>query len=507
MSKNISLKNIAYSIDGRVIFTDVSFKCTQTERLCLFGENGAGKSTLMKLLAGDLQSDSGRIEMTGHVRFAYVPQEFSAISSMQTVEQYVATGAGVQLMGSVLTTAYGLGHDFKSQLQVVCGKLSGGQQKILALATALAVRPDYLLLDEPENHLDIISRAALIKLLVAYTGGIIFVSHDRLLIDSLATKIGELVDGNFYLSAGGYDEYIQTKLDRIGGLQRTYDAEEKRIKQLQKAMIILQQKAFLGKDVAQYRARKAELENLKAAHKNTARPTDKKTKIKLGQKDDALHTGKLLARVTEGALAFVPSQFIFKEVNLEIRSGSKIVLLGRNGSGKSSFLKCLMSDLPLTLGSVTIAPGIKIAYFDQRAAFVPGVTAIQAVQDKLSIGEIAAMSILASVKFDAGRMKSPVDILSGGERMRLRFAITFGLQPDLLILDEPTNHIDEVTWEILLAICTEYSGTILLVSHDYQFIDKFDPAIFWVIHAATITARAKALADLVAEMCVAKVRK
>lgn len=507
MSKNISLKNIAYSIDSKIIFKDVSFRCAQTERLCLFGENGAGKSTLMKLLSGDLVPDTGRIEMTGHVRFAYVAQEFGQQYTDMIIGTYIETIAGKPLLGNVLEIARILGYDFKLQLELLCGQLSGGQQKILVLATALALRPDYLLLDEPENHLDIVSRAALISFLTHYPVGIIFVSHDRLLIDSLATKIGELVDGSFYLSAGGYAEYIQTKLERIGGLQRTYDAEEKRIKQLQKSMVILQQKASLDVDVAQYRARKAELESLKESHKNTPRPADKKTKIKLGQKEDSLHTGKLLIRVNDGALAFVQSKFIFRDVNLEIRSGSKIVLLGRNGSGKSSFIKCLMNEIPLTVGIVTTAPAIKIAYFDQHAVFADGLNALQAIQEKLMVNEIAAISILAAVKFNRGRMKSPIDILSGGERMRLRFAITFGLKPDLLILDEPTNHIDEVTWEILLAVCSEYTGTILLVSHDYEFINQLNPDTFWVLQNQAITLRAKAFADLIKELSTTKVKK
>ena len=502
MQKTLSVKKIVYSIDGRTILDGVSFVCTQHERLCLFGENGAGKSTLMKIVTGELVVDSGLVQTEGHTRFAYVAQEFSTSNNDLTIGGYITKIAGVQLKARVYAITETLGYLRPQTGDVTCGSLSGGQQKILALAVALAQNPDYLLLDEPENHLDIISRLALIDILTAFTGGIIFVSHDRLLIDSLATKIGEITHGTFHLSAGGYAEYIEAKFNRIGGLQRTYDAESKRIRDLTKSIVILKQKAALGKDTAQYRLRKKELDDLKAAHKQSGRPADTKTKISLGQPGTGLHTGKLLFRIAHGGFSYGDGLIIFSDTNLELRSGAKVILLGRNGSGKSTFLKCLLGELPLRVGHSTIATNITVAYFDQHAEFQPESNALEIIKTALHIPEEMAISLLGAMKFDTGRMKSPVEILSGGERMRLRFAVVFGQKPDLLILDEPTNHIDEVTWEILLQACRDFQGTILLVSHDYEFIKAFPETTFWVIQDHMVVERQKDLDTLIAEFSI-----
>lgn len=504
MQKTLSVKRVSYSVGGKTILDGMSFTCSLRERLCLFGENGAGKSTLMKILAGKIPVDSGLVQTEGHTRFAYVPQEFESTALPLTTSAYITREAGISLTARAYIIAETLGFKRPKTDDVTCDSLSGGQQKVLALATALAQNPDYLLLDEPENHLDIISRMALIEILTAFSGGIIFVSHDRLLIDSLATKIGEIVRGTLHLSEGGYAEYIETKMNRIGGEQRAYDSESKRIKDLTKSMGILRQKAALGKDTAMYRARLSELTELKETHKQSSRPSDSKTSISLQQSKTALHSGKLLIRIKDGGYTYGEQPLIFSKVDLEIRSGTKIVLLGRNGAGKSTFLKCLMAELPLTTGIVTTAPNINVAYFDQHAEFRADLSALDVLGDALHLPETVAMAVLGAMKFDLDRMKSPVSILSGGERMRLRFAVVFGQKPDLLILDEPTNHIDEVTWEILLAACVDFTGTILLVSHDYEFIEAFPHDTFWVMQQGTIIERQKAFSDLISELSAKK---
>lgn len=502
MQKTISLKNIEYSIQEKHILRGVSFRCDPTERLCLFGENGAGKSTLLKILSGDLDADEGVIHKEGYIRFVYVSQEFDARHSQMTIKEYIESYAGAQYFKKVYTLGNKLGFDLEKNNEKQCDNISGGQQKILALSVAFAINPDYLLLDEPENHLDIVSRMILIEMLKEYKGGIIFISHDRLIIDSIATKIGELVKGELYLSEGDYDDYVQAKMERLGGLQRAYDKETKRINQLTKSLVILQQKAFRGKDVAQYKQAKAELEELKLSHRTNKRPIDNKTQIKLSAHANVLHSGKLLLKIVSGSFGYADGDLIFKNTDLEIRSGLKIALLGRNGSGKSTFLKCLMGEEKLVHGEITIADGIQVSYFDQHMEFSPDASSLDVIGEKLHCIENDARMALGAIKFDREKMESPIKNLSGGEKMRLRFAITFGLNPDVLILDEPTNHIDEITWEILLETCKSFKGTILLVSHDYEFIENFSPSVFFMMQNKTIKERYKDLDILLEEMRV-----
>jgi ATP-binding cassette subfamily F protein uup len=501
MIKTISLKNIEFAIREKPILKGISFKCTETERLCIFGENGAGKSTLLKILCGIVEQDAGLVEKQGHIRIEYVPQEFDQTFKDLTIGEYIKKKTGDALLRKVFSFARDLGFDIEKHVEKSCVSLSGGQQKILVISTTLALSPDFILLDEPENHLDIVSRIELIRLLKEFKGGIIFISHDRLLIDALATKIGEIVAGKMYISEGDYDDYVQRKMERIGGLQREYDAETKRIKQLSSSIVILQQKALRGKEISAYRRAKEELEELKKAHKETSRPADKSTKVKFTTNTQGMHSGKILCKISSATFKYDDAKSrTFDNVNLDIRSGDKIAFIGRNGSGKSTFFKCLTKELPLTEGEVSWGTSTTWAYFDQHAQFDPDARAIDVVCKKLNMIDEEARTILGMMRFDSVRMMQDTKSLSGGERMRLRFAIVFGLKPDLIILDEPTNHIDEVTWEILLHACSTTKSSVLLVSHDYEFIEAFKPTVFWLINNQKIEPRHKDLNTLLEEI-------
>ena len=366
---------------------------------------------------------------------------------------------------------------------------------------AFAASPDFILLDEPENHIDIVSRIILIRKLQEYRGGVIFISHDRLIIDAIATKVAELARGELHISEGGYDEYIETKMLRIGGLQRKFDTETKRIRQLSESIVILGQKALRGKEVSLYRRKKEELEGLKHSHKESPRPDDRKTKIKIHQSEEGRHGGKLLCRIHEGSFRYPAHKAdMFRNINLEMRTGGHIVLLGRNGTGKSTFLKCITGENKFSKGEITWGNDVKWAYFDQHASFDLSKTALEVIGEKLNCLDLQARSVLGTMRFSEDRMEAAIGTLSGGEKMRLRFAIGFGLKPDLIILDEPTNHLDEVTWEILLEACKKSKSTILLVRHDYEFIESFNPSVFWMIEGQAINARYKELPVLLKEM-------
>ncbi len=501
MIKTISLKNISQSFLERTILDGASLKISEGQKLCIVGENGAGKSTLLKIIAGTLPPTKGSLEKNGHIRAHYVPQEYSKENLARTIEEYITTNAGVTLTPKVYRFGKILGFNLEKSAQKHCHELSGGQQKILAISCALAVAPDFLLLDEPENHLDIVSRKELVSLLQDYRGAVLFVSHDRTMIDSIADKVVEVAQGKTHISEGGYQDYIDTKLSRIEGLRREYDKEAKRIRQLQAGIGILEAKAFRGKEVSAYAKAKKELEDLRAKHKEEGEPEDKKTRVVLQNSTSALHGGKLLCRVEKMSFGYPGNKGdIIKDISLDIRTGQHIVLLGRNGSGKSTFLKCLMGGLTPKEGSVSWAESLKTAYFDQHAEFDPQKNAFQIVCDELHVPDQKARAILGMMKFSKEKMEIVTRDLSGGERMRIRFALVFGANPDFIIFDEPTNHLDEVTWEILLDACNKTTSTILLVTHDHEFIDELGKKTFWLLKGQQVKERAADLEDLIEEL-------
>jgi ATPase subunit of ABC transporter with duplicated ATPase domains len=501
MVKTISLKHITQSFLERIILDGATFKCTGGERVCIVGENGAGKSTLLKIIAGQLEPTVGTVERNGHIRTVYVPQEFNQADTTITVDEYIMRHAGKALYAKVYAIGKTLGFSLDTVKTQSCGLLSGGQQKILALAVGLASVPDFLLLDEPENHLDIVSRRALMKTLHSYKGGILFVSHDRMMIDAVADKVAEVLQGKVYFSEGGYQDYLDAKLSRIEGLQRQYDTESKRMRQLRDNIGILEAKAFRGKDVAKYHKTKEELETLREKHREVARPEDKKTKIRLKQESGGYYDGRLLCRITDMSFGYPQRKGdVFRHVSLDIRSGAHIVLLGRNGSGKSTFLKCLTGTLPPSQGAVVWQDDVSHAYFDQHAEFDPAHTPLQVVTEGLHCDMKRGRGVLGQMKFNLKKMETPIGSLSGGERMRVRFALVFGSNPDFIILDEPTNHLDEVTWEILLDACNHSRSTILLVTHDHEFIDGLSEKEFWVIAKQHIIARHADLEEIIQEL-------
>lgn len=501
MVKTISLKNISHSFLERVILDGASLKISEGQKLCIVGENGAGKSTLLRIIAGILEPTNGSLEKSGHIRTHYVPQEYSKENLEKTIQEYIHTNAGITLTAKVYKFGKILGFNVEKHAEKLCHELSGGQQKILAISVGLAVEPDFLLLDEPENHLDIVSRKELIVLLQNYKGAVLFVSHDRTMIDSIADKVIEVAGGKTHISEGGYQEYLDTKFSRIAGMQREYDKETKRIRQMQASIGILEAKAFRGKEVSAYLKAKKELEDLRQKHRDENRPDDVKTKVSLQHSSSSLHNGKLLCRVEHISFAYEGTKGdTIKDITLDIRTGQHIVLLGRNGSGKSTFLKCIMNQLVPKEGSVVWAEGLAISYFDQHAEFDPNKSAFQIICDELRVPDQKARTILGMMKFSKEKTEVPTKDLSGGERMRIRFALVFGANPDVIIFDEPTNHLDEITWEILLDACNKTTSTILLVTHDHEFIEGIEKKTFWVLKGQHVKERAADLEELIEEL-------
>lgn len=500
MQKTISLKHVSVEFGTKTVLDDVTFSLTVPERACVVGENGEGKSTLLRLIAGTVEIASGTIHKSNGARAYYVPQEFLEKYMASTAREFILAEAGHTMYGKVEEITKALGLRLPAYADQSCSLLSGGQQKILALAVGVALRPDFLLLDEPENHLDIVTRKKLLAILSDFPNALLCISHDRYVIDVLANKVIEIAKGKLFISEGGYADYRASRLRRIEGKQRVFDTEVKRITQLEKAYIIAKQKAYRGKDTAAYHRIKEELGDLKQDHKENKRAKDEFTKIKMASSATELHTSKLLVKAEDVTYCYPGKKSLFKKLSFEIRVGENIVLLGRNGSGKSTLLKLLQGTLKPESGAITWAPGIKAHFFDQHMAFNPALSARQVVEDHYGCSAERARAILGTVKFDLDRMERPLESLSGGERMRLKFAIVFGMNPDVIVLDEPTNHVDITTWDILLDQCNSTKATLILVSHDEEFIEKLDSKLFFVLSKSEFRVRHKSLDHLLEEL-------
>lgn len=500
MQKTISLKHVSVDFGTKVVLDDVSLSIAVPEHLCVVGENGEGKSTLLRVLSGAVEVTDGVVHLSNGTRVYYVPQEFPSEHMDRTAREYAVLEAGHSMYKRVEEICKKLGLRLATYADQECKYLSGGQQKLLALAVGVAQRPDFLLLDEPENHLDIVTRKQLIAELQDFPGALICISHDRFVIDALAEKILEVAGGKVHVSEGSYADYREARLRRIEGAQRTYDAEEKRITELKKAYVIAHQKAIRGKETAAYHRIKDELVGLKQDHKENKRAEDEFTKIKLASSRSDLHTSKLLVKAVDVSYGYPGKSPLFKKLSFEIRVGGHIVLLGRNGSGKSTLLKLMQGTLAPDAGAITWAPGIKVHYFDQHMAFDPTRSAREVVEEHYGCSAQDARAVLGSVKFDLDRMERKIESLSGGERMRLKFAIVFGMNPDVIVLDEPTNHVDITTWDILLERCNATKATLILVTHDEEFIEKLHNTLFFVLSKSEFRVRHKSLTELLDEL-------
>ncbi len=361
MQKTISLKQVSVDFGTKTVLDQVSTRFSVPDRISIVGENGEGKSTLLKIIAGTLEPSEGVVHKSNGTRVHYVPQEFLHEHMELTVHAYVTSVAGHQVYQKVESYARDMGFSIPRHKDSLCSSLSGGQQKIIALSVGVALHPDFLLLDEPENHLDIVTRKKLLDILLAFPGALLCISHDRHVIDALAHSVLEVANGKLFISEGGYDDYRAARLRRIEGSQRTFDAEEKRITQLKKAFVIAKQKAYRGKEAAAYHRIKEELGDLKQSHKEEKRAKDEFTKIKLATSSSDLHTSKLLLKVENLTYSYPGKKQLFKKLTFDVRVGNHVVLLGRNGSveGTDGVVEPVNYNSPGQLVIAGTAEGVK----------------------------------------------------------------------------------------------------------------------------------------------------
>ncbi|ASJ38639.1 ABC transporter ATP-binding protein [Vibrio vulnificus] len=495
--------------NGQLAFGDnplldkADFVLQEHERVCLVGRNGAGKSTLMKVLAGEVILDDGKLQITQDVVVSRLEQD-PPRNEPGTVYDYVASGLaeiGEQLkiyhdlldlvaqepteknINRLARVQEQLDHAnawrFEDRVKHVLAALkldaetkltdlSGGWQRKAALAKALVCDPDVLLLDEPTNHLDVTTIEWLETFLKDFRGSIIFISHDRAFIKTMATRIVDLDRGKLASFPGDYDNYLIEKEEML------------RVEEMQNAEFdkkLAQEEVWIRQGIKARRTRnEGRVRALKKLREERQSRVDVQGKAKI-QIDDAARSGKIVFEAEKLQFSF-DGKKIVDDFSFNIMRGDRIALIGPNGCGKSTVLKLLLDQLKPESGRLHCGTKLEVAYFDQyREILDPEKTVIDNLADgkqEVTVGgrERHALSYLQDFLFSPKRARTPVKALSGGEKNRLLLARIFLKPNNLLILDEPTNDLDIETLELLEELLANYQGTLLLVSHDRQFVDN-----------------------------------
>lgn len=506
---------VSKEFGGNPIFHEVDLEILEGERIGLVGENGSGKSTLFKLLTGLEKPSAGTISLRRNLTIGILTQEIDTQLLQKTVFEFVAEASpelvtlpkrlnelearmadphvttdpdemervlheysqvqeryevlgGYTLEHKVEAALQGLGFT-ASQYDQPMSSLSGGEKKLVNLAHILLQTPDLLLLDEPDNHLDMQAREWLEYYIQTYPGTVMIISHDRHLLDKVVTKIFELEDGCMTTYVGNYTTYVQEKQRRLLKLQETYSLQQDEIKRLE-AM-----KQRLGTWVKFNTKFASRLEYVKkriekARQEAVAKPILERDKIKVNL--DAERSGKKVLEV-KGLSKSVDGYTLFEPFDLTILYGERVGIIGPNGSGKTTLLRTMLDLLPTTTGTVKVGASVVTGYYAQEQETLPLTsTPIDFVRRLKKMSEPQAISFLCGLLFSYEDLHTSIGDLSGGEKSRLQIARLMLTEANFLLLDEPTNNLDIASTEILEDALEDFDGTILAISHDRYFLDK-----------------------------------
>lgn len=516
----ITINGLSVHFPGGYLFRDVSFVVGNRDRIGLVGKNGAGKSTLMKVMAGKQEYEAGSVVLSAGQTIGYLPQEMIPSSQVSVLEEALSAFDVLNQMEKTLeqlsvqiaestdyeSTEYERllqNHSELSERIVMMGadnrqaetekillglgflhsdfsrkmtEFSSGWQMRVELAKLLLQKPEVLLLDEPTNHLDIESIQWLENFLHSYYGAVILVSHDRTFLDNITTRTIEITAGKIYDYKTNYSEYVKLHAERMEQQQSRLNNQQKQIAQTEKFIERFRYKATKSKQV-----------------QSRIKLLEKMDKIEIDDIDTssihfrfppAPHSGKVVLE-TERLNKNYGDKIVLKEVDVLIEKGEKVAFVGKNGEGKSTLSKIIVGEIESSGGVCRLGYAVSIGYFAQnQAALLDGEKTVFETIDEVAVGDVRTRirNILGSFLFDENDIEKKVKVLSGGEKTRLALAKLLLEPVNLLVLDEPTNHLDMLSKDILKMALMQYDGTLIVVSHDRDFLQGLTDTIYEFSH-------------------------
>ena len=496
----LTLDAVSLAFGMQPLLDQASMTIEAGERVCLLGRNGEGKSTLLKIVSGEVTADGGVVRLDDGAVLSVLPQNLP-VNDTRTA--YEAVSGAFPETGELLAEFHRLSQTadeasldrlmkVQERLEALDGwrldqkvgaileqygidpeqclnTLSGGWQRRVLLARALVTEPDILLLDEPTNHLDVPAIAWLEEALGQFRGAILFVSHDRAFIRRMATRIVELDRGHLVSFAATYDRYLDLKEKALEEEDRQNALFDKRLKQ-EEAWIRQGIKARRTRNMGRVRALKAMREERQQRRERGGTASF--------SVEDAARSGKLVVEASDAGFAYPDGIAVIRDMNMTVLRGDKIGLVGENGTGKTTLVRLMLGDLKPTDGRIRLGTNLQIAYFDQlRGELDLERNALDNLSEGREFIEINGQSkhvlgYLQEFLFSPERARSPVRVFSGGERARLLLAKLFSKPANILVLDEPTNDLDVETLELLESRLVEFAGTVIVISHDREFLDN-----------------------------------